>query len=473
MHQRPPNILFLMSDQHSPFVTGCYGNTVVHTPHLDALAEEGSVFDAAYCASPVCVPSRLSMLSGRHPHQIRVWGLGDTIPSTTPTWPVPLSIAGWHTVMCGRMHLAWGDRNHGFETRLCGDAYPTIKNHFAHWKNQEPDVSHAGRMLAESGIGTARQDAEDDITLGHALKFIHGLNPEHMNRPFALCVGFSRPHTPFLAPPELMRLYEDFEPELEMDPGSLPPFYRSLYRHFGFDENPPSLEDARRAIRAYYAMVTGLDRRIGQIRDALQSTGLWENTIVIYASDHGESLGRHGLWFKSSFYEESVRVPLILRIPGGPAGMRTAEPVSLLDLFPTLCDIAGVEPPGFLDGCSLLPLLNREPLSHERSVFAEYADYGIHTPLRMVRRGQYKLIYAAGYAPLLFDLQADPHETIDLAGSSPHQEIVGDLLREALHGWDPEAIRRQVLENQSHRDLFVAAEEAIRKATGKPGFPWR
>ncbi len=474
MPSERPNILIICSDQHTPGVTGCYGNPNVRTPHLDALAEEGVTFDAAYCTSPVCVASRLSLLSGRHPHRIGVWGLADTIPSTTPTWPLPLTIAGWETVMCGRMHLVYGDRNHGFERRLCGDTYPTIRNHFAHWRNAEPEVTRAGHVIQESGLGTARHDAEDAIAEGFALKFLHSLNPAKQSRPFAMCAGFYRPHTPFLAPPDLAALYDNLEVEPAGSLEGLPPFYRSLARHFGLETNPPSEEDCRCAVRTYYAMVTGLDRRIGLICNALKQQHLWDNTIVIYTSDHGEMLGRHGLWFKGALYEESARVPLIIRMPKGMRrGTRVSEPVSLLDLFPTLCEIAGVEPYEFLDGISLMPALTGGSLPSDRPVFSEYSDYGIHAPTRMVRKGNYKLICAEWYDPLLFDLSSDPGEEHNLVGQPGMQGVLKDLLHEVLSDWKPSEIRRRVLENQRNRDILFSAEEAIRRATGTTEFPWR
>lgn len=469
-----PNILLICSDQHTPGVTGCYGNSQVQTPHIDSLAEEGVTFDAAYCTSPVCVASRLSMLTGRHPYQIGVWGLADTIPSTTPTWPIPLSIAGWETIICGRMHLVYGDRNHGFERRLCGDAYPTMRNHFAYWTKDEPEVTHAGRAVQDSGLGTARHDAEDAIAEGFALKFIHGVNPSKQKRPFAMCTGFYRPHTPFLAPPDQAAMYANLEVEPPESLESLPRFYRSLSRHFGLEADPPSEEDCRRAVRMYYAMVTGLDRRIGLICNALKQQGLWENTIVIYTSDHGEMLGRHGLWFKGALYEEAARVPLIIRIPDSlKKGIRVSDPVSHVDLFPTLCEIAGIEPYEFLDGISLMPALTGGSFPKERPVFTEYSDYGIHTPTRMVRIGNHKLIYAAGYDLLLFDLVTDPREENNLAGRPGMQGIVAGLLARILTGWEPEDIKRRVLVNQRNRDLFLSAEEAIRGATGTTEFPWR
>lgn len=469
-----PNILFICSDQHTPGVTGCYGNHQVRTPHLDALAEEGVVFDAAYCTSPVCVASRLSLLSGKHPYRIGVWGLADTMPSTTPTWPVPLSIAGWETIMCGRMHMVYGDRNHGFERRLCGDAYPTIRNNFAHWAKDEPTISKAVRSIQESGVGTARHDAEDAIAEGFALKFIHGLNPARQSRPFAMCTGFYRPHTPFLATADQAALYRNLEVEPTGTLENLPPFYRILARHFGLETSPPSHEECQRAVRTYYGMVTGLDHRIGLICNALKQQGLWDNTIVIYTSDHGEMLGRHGLWFKSALYEESARVPLIIRMPKGlRQGARVSEPVSLLDLFPTLCEIVGVEPYEFLDGISLMPALDGGVLPWDRPVFTEYSDYGLHTPTRMVRKGNHKLIYADGYDPLLFDLATDPREDNNLANQPEMKELVDSLVAEVVADWDPASIRRRVLENQRHRDLFLAAEEAIRAATGTAEFPWR
>jgi choline-sulfatase len=468
-----PNILLIMSDQHTPHVTGYFGHPFVKTPNLDRLASEGVVFTEAYCTSPVCVASRLSMLTGRHPHRIGVWGLADTIPSTTPTWLLPLSIAGWETIICGRMHLVYGDRNHGFERRLCGDAYPTMRNNFAHWKNEEPEVTKAGRVIREAGPGTARHDAEDAITEGHALKFIHGLNPAKQSRPFAMCVGFYRPHTPFLAPPELLELYQDLPPCQWDSAEQLPPYYQSLRRHFGLETDPPTPKDCDRAAQAYFAMVTGLDRRIGSILNALEQQGILDDTIVIYTSDHGEMLGRQGLWFKGCLYEGAVCVPLIIRYPKRWEPQRyDFVPVSLLDLFPTFCEIAGIEPYPFLDGFSLMPELEGHESDPTRSIFAEYADYGIHTPMRMIRKGSYKMIYADGYDPLVFNLANDPHERNNLSSKPEPQAIIRHMKEEILRDWNPSEIRQRVLQNQQNRDLFLSAEEAIRKATGTTGFPW-
>lgn len=469
-----PNILIICSDQHTPGVLGCYGNTVVQTPHLDELAADGVVFDAAYCASPVCVASRLSMLTGRHPGNIGVWGLADTIPSTTPTWPMALSIAGWETLICGRMHLVYGDRNHGFERRLCGDAYPTMRNHFAHWRNTEPDITKNVRAITDAGAGIARHDGEDDIAQGFALKFLHQQTPSNRSHPFAMCVGFYRPHTPYSVPQDLMNLYSDFDPELSGNLEDLPPCYRSLARHFGLESHPPTADQARRAIQAYYSMVTGLDRRVGMLCQMLKQQGLWENTIIIYTSDHGDMLGKHGLWFKSCFYEDSVRVPLIIHWPKGfDRRRRVNEPVSLIDLFPTLCEIAGMEPYEFLDGSSFLPALAGASLSPDREVLAEYADYGIHAPMRMLRKERYKLIYCHRQEPLLFNLTNDPGETTNRARDPEMAETAQSMQKRILSDWDPAEVTRRVLSNQRNRDILMQAEDSIRAATSTTEFPWR
>ena len=469
-----PNLLFIMSDQHTPGVTGCYGNSVVHTPNLDRLAAEGVQFDAAYCASPLCVPSRLAMLSGRHPHNLGVWCLGDTMRSDTPTWPVPLSVAGWRTVLCGRMHLVWADRNHGFEERLCGDEFTSMQNQFGHWRETEVYNARSGHGVSDAHVGTGPHDAEDENTESKALEFIRGYKSSTDKRPFALCVGFYRPHAPFVAPQELASLYADFQPPVGETTANLPPFYKSIAAHFDLVNWAPSDDDARRAIRHYYAMVTGIDQRIGRLVTALRDEGILDNTIIVYTSDHGESLGRHGMWFKSTFYEESVRVPLIVRYPMGfQHGLRVSSPVSLLDLFPTFCEVAGVTPYEFLDGKSLMPALTSTQTAADRPVYAEYSAYGLHEPTRMVRRGKYKMMFARGYTPVLFDLEADPREEKNLADDPAHKGIGQELLSLLQSDWDADTVRKRVLANQRNRDLFVDAEKAIHLVTGDKTWPWR
>jgi choline-sulfatase len=471
---RKPNILVLMSDQHTPFITGCYGDSSVQTPNLDRLATEGVTFDAAYCNSPLCVPSRLSMLSGKHPCNIGVWCLGDTMRSDTPTWPMMLSIAGYKTALSGRMHLVWPDHNHGFEEVLCPEKYTSVKNQFGYWK--EPNVYNAlsGHSVADARVGTTVHDDKDQSAEEHAIAFIREHATGNDARPFALCASFYRPHPPFMAPQELADLYSGLDPDVSGSIDDLPPIYRSIAAHFDLIDWKPTNDEAQRAIRFYYAMVTGVDQRIGRILKAIEDTGQLENTIVIYTSDHGESLGRHGLWFKSVFYEYSARVPLIIRYPSRfQRGARIASPVSLVDLFPTLCELAGVEIYPFLDGSSLVPALENGSIDENRCVFSEYSAYGLHEPTRMVRQGKFKLMYARTYDPVLFDLSSDPDEKINLARSPAHAGVLNTMMPILTKDWNADGIRARVLENQRNRDLFVAAEAAIQTARNDKNWAWR
>ena len=446
-----PNILVIVSDEHAPHDTGCYGHPQVQTPSLDALADAGHVFDNAHCNSPICTPSRNSFMTGRYCHEIGAWDLETPLPTDAETWGHHLGQAGYETVLCGRSHWHGPDRMRGFERRLLDDL-PRWRRDTYRAPSRSPDWRRGSRPhVTWCGPGSHPFTHYDRLAGGLAEDFLRKKGQADGDRPWLLYLGFMLPHFPLIAPPELLALYD---PETVTLPGtfneplaSQHPAIQKL--RYGWCNDEPLPESTQRlATACYLALVTQIDRLVGGVVDALRETGQLENTVVIYTSDHGEMGGDHGIWQKQCFYERSVRVPLIIRAPGeGPR--RIADNVSLIDLLPTLRDLAGLPPSGDLSGRSLFDVARHDSGEPKRTVFSEYHHSGMPNAGFMLKRGPYKLCHYVGHeTPQLFRPDRDPDEICDLAEDPDHAEARAACEAE-LHGLiDPEAVDRRAHEDQ-------------------------
>ena len=441
-----PNLLYIHSDQHNPAVTGCYGDSLVQTPHLDGLAARGVVFDNVYCPSPICVPSRMSMLNGRHPHENEVWTNNHILDSGSPTFAHAMGAAGYHPVLIGRMHSLGPDQLHGYAERLVGDHGSNYLGGKGVDHGTLTGTAGPTRVsLEKSGLGqSAYQVHDEDVTVA-TVDYLNRLGVRKragvMDEPFSISVGFMLPHQPFVARQEDYDLYDGAmtmpkHPEPFSD--ELHPYFRWWREQCGIVE----VSDAEilRARTAYWALVTRMDQMIGEILTALQENDLAENTIILYMSDHGEQVGEHGLWWKQTFYEDSVRVPTLLSWPGVlPEGVRCDRVVSSLDLNATMLDALDAPALPNSRGRSVLPLLREEGAEWEDIAFSEYCtDEGCYH--RMIRSGDWKLNYYYGQPPQLSNLEEDPAELHDRAEDATCREVLETLTQQVLDGWDVEKI---------------------------------
>ena len=459
-----PNLLFIHSDQHSPSVLGCYGDPLARTPNLDRLASQGVTFENAYCPSPLCVPSRASMLTGRHPHENRVWTNSHILDSAIPTYAHAMGAAGYRPVVIGRMHVLGPDQLHGYAERLIGD-------HSSNYPGGSP-VDHGmlngtqgpHRISLElSGPGQNAYQVHDEYVTAAALDYINRLGV--MRRagqpaePFSLTVGFMLPHQPFVARREDFDLFRD----IVGLPAAHEPFTDALHPHFRWWRHRCGIEEVTeeevlRARAAYWALVMRMDAMIGQILGALEANGLAENTLIVYSSDHGEQAGEHGLWWKQTFYESSAKVPTILSWPGVlPAGRRIDNVISSLDVNATMLEALGAPPLPDSRGRSLMGLMRDASAAWEDIAFSEYCNDGRLT--RMVRHGPWKLNYYHGHEPQLFHLGEDPHEMRDLAQEPDCQAVRAELMALVLDGWDPQRIALEMSAREADLEVLTAWAE--------------
>lgn len=434
---KQPNILMIVSDQHAPGRLGCYGSDEVQTPNLDELARDGVVFRDAYCNSPLCVPSRLSFLTGRYPWRIGAWNLLSPPPTDQLSLQQCLSQNGYHTVALGKMHFVGDEQMWGFDERPYGDFLGG---------SHQPDPIQLAPALTFQPAGPAEiseQDMQETIVTNLARQFITDYDRDD---PFCLVVSYNKPHFP-LRPPE--RFWNQYPPDAVDLPDTGPNFPERLHpwiqRHREFhgvtdwDE-----KDTRRALAGYYGCISFVDEKIGEVIHALNQSGLRENTVIIYVSDHGEMCGEHGLWGKSCFYDASVRVPLIISAPWlFSSNQQVDDIVELVDIYPTIQALAGIDTHDKIDGESLLPLMtDAAGVRQKQHAISELYGHSAVGPMRMLRHGDYKYIQYLDAAPSLFNLREDPEEFHDLAGTPAAKAIIDEFDAILHNDWDEQLVRQ-------------------------------
>jgi choline-sulfatase len=450
-----PNLLLIMADQLAAAWLPAYGHPVVQTPALDELAAGAAVFESAYCASPLCAPSRAALLTGRLASRVGVYDNAAELCASVPTIAHRLRAEGYATCLAGKMHFVGPDQLHGFEERLTTDIYPADLDWTPDWRlepGQRLPWYHTMESVLRPGVCEAsmQMDYDDEVAFSSARKLLD-LARRRPRAPFFLCVSFTHPHDPWEVHARHWDRYDRAAIDLPRSAVATDPHSRRLRAMYGADGAEPDEEQVRMARHGYYAAVSYMDERIGDVLDALRVSGLEDDTIVVFTSDHGEMLGERGLWYKMSFFEPSVRVPLIVRAPGRLAPGRVADPVSQLDVVPTLLELAGVNGDGDLDGVSLLRG------AAGRDVLSEYLAEGVTAPAVMIRRGAHKYVWCEGDPEQLYDLEADPAELTNLAADPAHAALCASLRAAVAQRWDLADLERRVLESQRRRRLVVDA----------------
>lgn len=473
---RQPNILIFLSDQHRHDWMGCAGCDFVDTPNMDRLARSGVRFSNASCNAPLCGPSRMSLLTGRFSHRLGVYINEHTLDANTPTLAHMAARAGYETTLCGRMHFMGPDQRHGYQSRLVGDICTCYaggpRTDYGQIKGAASASRHA---LAHAQPGVSPVLQYDQAVISACERY---LDDRDDDRPLLLTVGTYGPHHPYTAPPEFyQRARAAMEGADEPTGHSEAPLHPWHVEKRQFEKSGPEGFDPERIreARANYAgMISYLDTMVGRVLDAAQRN-LSGPTLVIYLSDHGDSVGDHGLVGKCNFYRSSTDVPLIFAplLDGDDVGLglpgRIFEhPVSLVDLMPTITEIVDGPPSPLVDGESLAPILaGREDQRDwaRRPVFSEL-ELLRQPPVRMVRRGDWKLVYYHGHRPVhLFNLAEDPDEQTNLAQEPAHAPLRDELLALVLRDWDPDAIAADV--RRSMDDLQWIAQWGREVGLGK------
>ena len=467
-----PNILIFMVDQLNGTLFPDGPAEWLHAPNLKKLAARSTRFRNAYTASPLCAPGRASFMSGLLPSRSRVYDNAAEFSADIPTYAHHLRRAGYQTCLSGKMHFVGPDQLHGFEERLTTDIYPADFGWTPDYRRPGERIDwwyHNLGSVTGSGVAEISNQMEyDDEVAYNATRKVYDLARGHDARPWCLTVSFTHPHDPYVTRRKYWDLYEGCEHLLPQVPAmgyedhdahSKRIFDANDWRAFDITE-----EDIRRSRRAYFANISYLDDKIGEVMEALEATR--QEAVILFVSDHGDMLGERGLWFKMSFYEGSARVPLMISAPDMTPGLVT-DPVSTIDVCPTLCDLAGA------DMSEVMPWTEGQSLIHlgqggtrEDPVAMEYAAEASYAPLVSLRYGRWKYNRCALDPDQLFDLEADPHELTNLAQDPAHAGTLAQLQAKAEARWDLDAFDAQVRESQARRWVVY---EALRQGGY---YPW-
>jgi arylsulfatase len=470
-----PNILFIFSDQHRHDALGCAGNDLIQTPNIDQLAATGVRFTDAWCQSPICQPSRAALITGRYPHELGVMrNFGPDMDSNWPTFMKQLQHAGYNTANVGKTHYyAEGLAEPSGETDMRQFSERVSKFGFDHVVEEFDRYVHAmdnvhtpytsylktegmyetyrnqlksiWRLTEQHWDGvTSPLTKEQDLTsflTREAQSWLSGQSAEH---PFFLQLSYVQPHVPLMGDPEWANFYRN----LDIPRGRVSaersgvPIWDDYLTWCGHHANGHLLSDeyVLTGARQYYAMISLIDECIGQLIQQLDSQGLLDNTWIVYSSDHGEMLGDHGLMAKFNFYRSSVQVPLIIHPAGGCAALASDVLASVVDIGPTLLDLAGAEPLEETRGCSLLPALylneevNEEPndAGGAAVLFSEIQKQSREAQaptFRAIRNRRYRLtLETTTDTPCeLFDLQEDPDELYNRVTDPSFASVLAEL----------------------------------------------
>lgn len=447
---RRPNVLFIAVDDMNCDLA-CYGHPQVKSPNIDRLARLGVRFDRAYCQFPLCSPSRSSLLTGLRPSTTRVFDLQYHFRTGLPdvvTLPQLFKNHGYYSARVGKLYHYGNPGDIG----TSGLDDPPSWTHFVNPAGRdktalEPDIIN---YTPRRGLGSAmcflsdKDGKDEEHTDGKVALETIKLLEEHKDGPFFIAAGFYKPHTPYVAPKKYFDLYPLSQIQLPKEPadaekGVPAPALASTRPWPYFGVTP---DQARECKQGYYASISFVDAQIGKILDAVDRLKLWNNTIVVFWSDHGYHLGEHGLWMKQSLFEESARVPMIVVAPDGKAdaagvsaGKTSPRTVEFVDLYPTLADLAGLKPAGQLDGVSLRPLLKDPAARWDRPAFTQvqrgaFPGYSVRT-----ERWRYTEWDDGMKGAQLYDETADPHEYRNLIDDPKHTDVVAQLKALVKKNW--------------------------------------
>jgi choline-sulfatase len=477
MTKTQPNILIIMTDQFNGTFYPDGPADFLHAPNLKALAKRSVRFAKAYTGSPLCAPARASFMSGQLPSRTGVYDNAAEFRSDIPTYAHHLRRAGYETALSGKMHFVGPDQMHGFEERLTTDIYPADFGWTPDYRKQGERIDWWYHNLGSvTGAGVAeisnQMEYDDEVAFFANQKLYQyaRVSTDTGRRPWCLTVSFSHPHDPYVARRKYWDLYDhcaELEPTVSnMEFDGHDPHSKRLFEACDHESFNIKRSDVRRARQGYFANISFMDEKVGELIETLKVTRMLDNTIIIFTSDHGDMLGERGLWFKMSFFEGSARVPLTIAGPGIKPQLIIA-PVSTLDINPTLADLAGIniaEIAPWTDGMSLVPLMNGE--TRTQPVLMEYAAEGSRAPLVCIREGDFKFVHCELDPPMLFNLKADPQELNNLADDPSNASIVAKWMERVRARWNFDAYDSSIRESQARRWVVY---EALRNGAY---FPW-
>ena len=463
-----PNFLIFMVDQLNGTFFPDGPAEWLHAPNLRRLSERSVRFANAYTPFPQCAPARASFMTGRLPSEIGVFDNAAEFGSDIPTFAHLFRSSGYRTCLSGKMHFVGADQLHGFEERLTTDIYPADYGWTPDYRRPGERVDwwyhNLGSVKSAGTAEVTHQLDYDDEVAYRAVRKVHEFGRSDDPRPWMMAVSFTHPHDPYVARQkhwDLQKSKENFQPRVGAIPyEDLDPHSQRLFDASDWRSHELADEDIMRSRRAYFANISYIDEKIGEVLDAVEAMQQSDNTIVVFLSDHGDMLGERGLWFKMNFFEGSARVPLTIGGAGIVPGL-VDHPVSIVDMAATLAELAGIDAGEFTeasDGQSLVP--DMQGRGRPRPVYFEYTSEGSQAPVVGVRDGTFKFVHCDIDPPMLFDLDRDPDEMTNLADSPEHADERCRLARLVSRRWNLGELDTAIRASQARR---LSVYDALRK----------
>jgi len=463
----PKNLVVIMDDEHGSPYLGCAGHPIVKTPNLDRMAAGGVRFTHASCNNPICVPSRASFATGLYTHEIGYWDNVIAYDGRVPSWAHRCQETGHSCLSIGKLHYRNGADPTGFDEQIIpmhihsgGDLHGLIRD-------DPPTRYQSKNLAAEIGPGISDFIRYDNDISMRACEWLKSAPNNYTSEPWVLFVSFIGPHYPMIAPQNFFDLYPPDElPLPKKKPkrsGKMSEWWDAFENCYIFDRYFHDDRQRQIAMAGYFGLISFIDDHVGKILKVMEETGLNESARVAFISDHGDNLGARGLWGKSTMYEESVGVPMILSGSDIPKGTIVNTPVSLIDFYPTILQCLGIQPNDQdrqRPGRSLLDIA-KEGDDLERVVFSEYHATASKSGVFMLRDGRYKYIHYVDHGAELFDLETDPEELRDVSSDPNYQEVVRDFEYQLRDILDPEAVDVRAKQDQCNIIAELGGKEAV------------
>ena len=463
----PRNLVIIMDDEHGAPFLGCAGHPIVKTPNLDRLAANGTRFANAHCNNPICMPSRASFATGLYTHETGYWDNVIAYDGRVKGWGHRLQETGHGCVSIGKLHYLNATDPTGFDEQIVPMHVHNGGDLHGLTRDDPPTRYQSKNFAAQIGPGDTEYIHSDNDISSRACDWLRSAAQNPSEEPWVVFISFIGPHYPMIAPPEFFELYspEDIplpktKPERS---GNLRDWWDAFENCYVFDRYFEDDRQRQIAIAGYFGLISFIDDHVGKIMQVMEETGLTENARIAFTSDHGDNLGTRGLWGKSTMYEESVGVPLIMSGADIPGGKIVETPVSLIDFYPTVLQCIGLpsnEQDQTRPGRSLLEIAGEEDDAN-RMVFSEYHATASKSGVFMLRNGRYKYIYYVGHGAELFDVMSDPEELQDLSSNPEHQEMLRDFERQLRDILDPEAIDAQAKRDQEAVIAELGGRDAV------------
>lgn len=471
------NLLIVMVDEMAAKAVGAYGNTLVKTPNIDRLAARGVRFTNCYATSPICMPARAAFATGLYPHQTGYWDNVFAYDGRVRGWGHRLQETGHRFTTIGKLHYEGEEYPTGIDEQILPMHVFGGGDIFGLERENPPKRPQSGTLAAEVAAGDSGYTRYDKEITRLTREWFETRTQDQGDKPWVVFTSFIAPHFPLTVPQEYIDLYDGVDIPLPHKPleteGRLGEWWALFRGGYNFDDYFKDDDERRRALRHYYALCSFADDNVGKVIAALDASGCAEDTAILFLSDHGDNMGARGLWGKSTMYEESANVPMILIHPDLAAGAVCDTPVSTIDVYQTALDCVGVAPTeadAGRDGRSLISIAAGR-YDADRQVFCEYHASCAPTGLMMLRKGALKYVHYTGHGDELFDLDADPEELCNLAADPAHTGVL-EAFRASLRALvDPDETDRRAKMAQRTRLAELGGMDRIVAQGGVPHTP--